>query len=223
MIEFGRAVEQTWELPLFIDDRPARSIDALAAEVRRTHRESLKRVKARLGWVMLDFMQLVEPQERRRGQNRTNEIAECMKGIAALAKNEHLPVIALSQFTREVEAESPYRPDLMKYFLDGGAIEALAHRALYLYKPGHYGDEEIVRAFCRDHDLAKYLLKMGGAALEEYARPLRDVLEVGIIKQRSGAPRRRCCLHTDFAHYRISDLEGYERRALAGEREGSEE
>ena len=105
--EFRRIVDAAKELeaaPLFIDDTPALPISQLAARARR-----LKRTHG-LDALFVDYLQLVRGTGR--SENRVNEISEITMGLKAIAKELDIPVVALSQLSRQVENREDKRPQL---------------------------------------------------------------------------------------------------------------
>ncbi|MDO7662114.1 MAG: replicative DNA helicase, partial [Planktomarina temperata] len=105
--EFRRIVDAAKELeaaPLFIDDTPALPISQLAARARR-----LKRTHG-LDALFVDYLQLVRGTGR--SENRVNEISEITMGLKAIAKELDIPVVALSQLSRQVENREEKRPQL---------------------------------------------------------------------------------------------------------------
>jgi hypothetical protein len=106
--EFHRLVKVTQELqalPLFIDHTGGITIAQLAARARK-----LKRQRG-LGLLVVDYLQLLAGSKRS-SDNRVNEITEITTGLKALAKELHVPVIALSQLSRQVENREDKRPQL---------------------------------------------------------------------------------------------------------------
>jgi replicative DNA helicase len=85
------------EMPLFIDDTPAINIATLASRARR-----LKR-KHGLGVIIVDYLQLLRPPKNSRGESRVLEVSEITQGLKALAKELNIPILALSQLSRQVE------------------------------------------------------------------------------------------------------------------------
>ena len=84
------------EMPLFIDDTPAINIATLASRARR-----LKR-KHGLGVIIVDYLQLLRPPKTSRGESRVLEVSEITQGLKALAKELNIPILALSQLSRQV-------------------------------------------------------------------------------------------------------------------------
>ena len=103
------------ELPLYIDDTPALSIAALRTRARR-----LKRSHG-LGLIVVDYLQLMKGSGRRQ-DNRVQEISEVTQGLKAVAKELDIPVIALSQLSRQVENRDDKRPQLSD-LRESGSIE----------------------------------------------------------------------------------------------------
>ncbi|WP_093966947.1 replicative DNA helicase [Actibacterium lipolyticum] len=132
--EFRRFVEAAKTLeacPLFIDDTPALPISQLAARARR-----LKRTHG-LDVLIVDYLQLC----RGTADNRVNEIAEISMGMKAIAKELNIPVIALSQLSRQVESRDDKRPQLSD-LRESGSIEQDADCVLFVYRGEYYKERE---------------------------------------------------------------------------------
>ena len=124
------AAERLSEAPIYIDDTPALSVLELRAKARRLKRER----ESNLGLVIVDYLQLM------RGHNsdsREQEISSISRSLKALAKELSVPVIALSQLNRAVEARADKRP-LMADLRESGAIEQDADVIMFLYRPWVY-------------------------------------------------------------------------------------
>src|SRR5262249_45818659 len=94
------------DAPIFIDDTPALSVLELRAKARRLKRDA----SARLGLVIVDYIQLMRSSEGK--DNREQEISEISRSLKALAKELNVPVVALSQLNRQVESRTPPVPRL---------------------------------------------------------------------------------------------------------------
>lgn len=132
--EFRRFVEAAKQLeacPLFIDDTPALPISQLAARARR-----LKRTHG-LDVLIIDYLQLC----RGTAENRVNEIAEISMGMKAIAKELNIPVIALSQLSRQVESRDDKRPQLSD-LRESGSIEQDADVVMFVYRGEYYKERE---------------------------------------------------------------------------------
>jgi replicative DNA helicase len=168
--EFRRFVEAAKQLeacPLFIDDTPALPISQLAARARR-----LKRTHG-LDVLIVDYLQLVRGTGKT--ENRVNEISEITMGLKAIAKELDIPVIALSQLSRQVENREDKRPQLSD-LRESGSIEQDADVVMFVYREEYYVEREKPG----DHEMEKM------AAWQERMENLHGKAEVVIGKQRHG-------------------------------------
>ncbi len=166
--EFRRFVQAAKDLescPLFIDDTPALPISQLAARARR-----LKRTHG-LDLVIIDYLQLC----RGMSDNRVNEIGEISMGMKAIAKELNIPVIALSQLSRQVEQRDDKRPQLSD-LRESGSIEQDADVVMFVFREEYYKEREKPG----DHELEK--MEEWKAAMER----LHAKAEVIVGKQRHG-------------------------------------
>lgn len=124
------ASQRLAELPLFIDDTPGLSIAALRTRARR-----LKR-RHDIGLVIIDYLQLLSGSGRAT-DNRVNEISEISRGLKTLAKELHVPVIALSQLSRAVEQRDDKRP-MLSDLRESGSIEQDADMVWFVYREDYY-------------------------------------------------------------------------------------
>ncbi|MEM9523039.1 MAG: replicative DNA helicase [Pseudomonadota bacterium] len=135
-VEFRRFVEAAKALescPLYIDDTPALPISQLAARARR-----LKRTHG-LDLLIVDYLQLVRPTSAR--DNRVNEVSEITQGLKAIAKELDIPVLALSQLSRQVETREDKRPQLSD-LRESGSIEQDADVVMFVYRGEYYKERE---------------------------------------------------------------------------------
>jgi replicative DNA helicase len=119
------------EAPIFIDDTPALTVLEARAKARRMKAEH------GLDLIVIDYLQLMRG---RNAENRQQEISEISRSLKALAKELNIPVIALSQLSRAVEARQSkdYRPQLSD-LRESGALEQDADLIIFLYRPDRYG------------------------------------------------------------------------------------
>ena len=132
--EFRRFVDAAKTLeacPLYIDDTAAIPIAQLAARARR-----LKRTHG-LDVLIIDYLQLV----RGTSENRVQEIGEISMGLKAIAKELDIPVIALSQLSRQVESRDDKRPQLSD-LRESGSIEQDADVVMFVYRGEYYKERE---------------------------------------------------------------------------------
>ncbi|WP_135505339.1 replicative DNA helicase [Roseovarius aestuariivivens] len=134
--EFRRFVEAAKTLescPLYIDDTPALPISQLAARARR-----LKRTHG-LDVLIVDYLQLVRPASAK--DSRVNEVSEITQGLKAIAKELDIPVIALSQLSRQVESREDKRPQLSD-LRESGSIEQDADVVMFVFREEYYAERE---------------------------------------------------------------------------------
>jgi len=117
-------------LPLFVDETGGLSIAQLAARARR-----LKRQKG-LDLIVVDYIQLLQGSQRR-SDNRVQEVTEITTSLKALAKELTVPIIALSQLSRQVENRDDKRPQLAD-LRESGSIEQDADVVLFVYREEYY-------------------------------------------------------------------------------------
>ncbi|MCL4105282.1 UNVERIFIED_CONTAM: hypothetical protein GTU68_055413 [Idotea baltica] len=134
-VEFRRFVEAAKALeacPLYIDDTPALPISQLAARARR-----LKRTHG-LDVLIVDYLQLVRPATAK--DSRVNEVSEITQGLKAIAKELDIPVVALSQLSRQVESREDKRPQLSD-LRESGSIEQDADVVMFVFREEYYKEE----------------------------------------------------------------------------------
>ncbi|MEQ1952980.1 replicative DNA helicase [Mesorhizobium sp. CN2-181] len=119
------------KIPLFIDSTGGISIAQLAARARR-----LKRQRG-LDVIVIDYIQLMTGSSKRASENRVQEITEITTGLKALAKELAVPIIALSQLSRQVESREDKRPQLSD-LRESGSIEQDADVVIFVYREEYY-------------------------------------------------------------------------------------
>ena len=122
IIEASGALSQ---LDIKFDDTPALSILELRAKARRELRDVKK------GFIIVDYLQLMQPPTVRRDGNRAVEVAEISRGLKVLAKEMDMPVLALSQLSRAVELRGKKRP-MLSDLRESGAIEQDADIVMFI-------------------------------------------------------------------------------------------
>ena len=127
------ASTQLSHLPLFIDDKPGRTISQISAICRRMKRRN------NLGLVIIDYLQLIEPEDKR--ANREQQIAQITRRLKGIAKELDVPLIALSQLNRGVDLREDKRPRLAD-LRESGAIEQDADIVMFLHRPEAYNPED---------------------------------------------------------------------------------
>ena len=127
----ARAAAELEQLPLYIDDTPGLTIAALRTRARR-----LKRQRG-IDLVIVDYLQLLSGGGRSTETNRVQEISEISRGLKQLAKELNVPVLALSQLSRQVEARENKRP-ILSDLRESGSIEQDADLVLFVYREEYY-------------------------------------------------------------------------------------
>ena len=120
------------EIPLYIEDTPAISIELFKVIA--------KRMKSKLGikFILVDYLQLMVSKDIR-GGNREQEISKISSGLKAVAKELKIPIIALSQLSRKVEERSGHKRPLLSDIRESGTVEQDADMVQFIYRPEYYG------------------------------------------------------------------------------------
>jgi replicative DNA helicase len=168
--DWGRLTHALGKLndaPIHIDESAALSALDLRARSRRLHRQSNG-----LGLIVVDYLQLMSSNVGKASENRATEISEISRSLKALAKELHVPVIALSQLNRSLEQRPNKRP-VMSDLRESGAIEQDADLILFIYRDEVYnsdssdkGKAEIIIGKQRNGPIGKVELAFRG----EYTR-----------------------------------------------------
>ncbi|AVT77192.1 replicative DNA helicase [Rhodopseudomonas palustris] len=173
-------------LPLFVDETGGLSIAQLTARARR-----LKRQKG-LDMIVVDYIQLLQGSSKK-GDNRVQEVTEITTSLKALAKELNVPVIALSQLSRQVESRDDKRPQLSD-LRESGSIEQDADVVIFVFREEYYLQNKEPRPGTPEH--------------EKWATDMELVhgkAEVIIAKQRHG-PTGTVDLQFEGQFTRFSDL-----------------
>jgi replicative DNA helicase len=155
-------------IPLYIDDTGGISISALAARARRLQRQH------GLDLLVVDYLQLVTASGNRKDGNRVQEVSEITQGLKALAKELQVPVIALSQLSRQVENREDKRPQLAD-LRESGSIEQDADVVMFVYRHAYYLERQEPKAGTPEH-----------FEWQNEVSEMRNIAEVIIGKQRHG-------------------------------------
>jgi replicative DNA helicase len=134
--EFQRVVTASRDLEditYFIDDTPSLPVSTLRTRARR-----LKRQSGKLDLILVDYLQLMRGTVGGRGsENRVQEISDITRGLKGIAKELDVPVIALSQLSRQVENREDKRPQLAD-LRESGSIEQDADSVMFIYREEYY-------------------------------------------------------------------------------------
>ena len=119
------------KVPLYVDQTGGLTIAQLAARARR-----LKRQRG-LDLLVIDYIQLMQGSSRRGSDNRVQEVTEITNNLKSLAKELNVPIIALSQLSRQVENRDDKHPQLSD-LRESGSIEQDADVVLFVYREEYY-------------------------------------------------------------------------------------
>ncbi|MEQ8434415.1 MAG: replicative DNA helicase [Oceanicaulis sp.] len=180
------AVSEINTIPLYIDDTGGLSIGAMTARARR-----LKRQRG-LDMVVVDYLQLLTGSGKT--DSRVQEISEITQALKSLAKELNVPVIALSQLSRQVENRDDKKPQLSD-LRESGSIEQDADVVMFVYRESYYLERLEPKEGTEEH------LKW-----EDEMREIRNQADVIIGKQRHG-PIGSVKVAFDPERTKFSDLE----------------
>ena len=169
--EFGRVRDAAIEIqsaPLYIDDTGGLSLPKLTARARRLKRQG------GLDLIVIDYLQLVTTGNSGGNDNRVQEVSMITQGLKALAKELSVPVIALSQLSRQVESREDKRPQLSD-LRESGSIEQDADVVMFIFRESYYKSRAEPREGTAEH-----------LAWQEDMDRIRNIAEVIIGKQRHG-------------------------------------
>jgi replicative DNA helicase len=199
--DFDRFVEvsrRLGSLPLEIDDTPALNLAALRARCRRIARHP----KKGLGLVVVDYLQLMRPAPGTKPENRVLEISQITQGLKAIAKELNVPVLALSQLSRQVESREDKRPQLSD-LRESGTIEQDADMVLFIYRDDYYLAQRMPKEMAFDNS------EKFAAAMEKWQKDMdavHNLAELYIAKQRHG-PTGKIELLFEGEFTRFADLD----------------
>ncbi|MEG0970233.1 MAG: replicative DNA helicase [Acidaminococcaceae bacterium] len=119
------------EANIFIDDTPSITVMEMRSKARRL------KVEHDLQLIVIDYLQLMQGGGKRNSDNRQQELSEISRSLKALARELHVPVIALSQLSRSVESRQIKRP-MLSDLRESGALEQDADMVAFLYREDYY-------------------------------------------------------------------------------------
>ncbi|MDR5684386.1 MAG: replicative DNA helicase [Armatimonadota bacterium] len=131
-----RAMGLLVEAPIYIDDSSNLSVIEMRAKSRKLKAEH------GLGLIVIDYIQLI--QSYKRTENRTQELSEIARGIKSLAKELHVPIVAVSQLSRAAEQGASKVP-MLSHLRESGELEQVADLVIFLYREDYYDLEKARR------------------------------------------------------------------------------
>ena len=174
-------------LSLFLDDTPAITVANLRTRARR-----LMRTHGALDLIVVDYLQLMQGTAGSRSDGRVQEVSEITRGLKSIAKELDVPVIALSQLSRQVEQREDKRP-LLADLRESGSIEQDADVVMFIYREDYY--------------LSRKEPDPGTEAYDKWQQDMdrvHNLAEVIIAKQRHG-PTDRVKMFFDGEFTRFRD------------------
>lgn len=130
--KLSEAMGELAEAPIYIDDTPGVTALELRTKARRIAHEG------ELGLIVIDYLQLLEPTTKT--GNRVQEVSEISRSLKLIARELNVPVIALSQLSRQVENRDDKRPQLAD-LRESGSIEQDADIVMFIYREAYYNPE----------------------------------------------------------------------------------
>ena len=127
-----RAINRLSETPIFIDDTSNITVTQMRSQARRLQAEQSKN----LGLIVIDYLQLMEGSS----DNRVQELSRITRSLKGLARELSVPIIALSQLSRGVEARTNKRP-MLSDLRESGSIEQDADIVMMLYRDEYYSPD----------------------------------------------------------------------------------
>jgi len=167
----GPVLDQLSQAPIFIDDNMGNSIVELRAKARRLQMEH------GLDMLVVDYLQLMGGKNP---MNRVQEITEISRSLKELARELHIPVVAISQLSRSVENRPDKRP-ILSDLRDSGSIEQDADVVMMLYRDDYYNEDS----------------------------EAKNEIEVNVIKHRNGGIGR-VYLYFDRSRMKFADLDKHQ-------------
>ena len=146
------ACSQLGKAPLFIDDSSDISVLEVRAKSRRLHHQLQDR--GGLGLIVIDYLQLMRHEGRI--ESRVEQVSQISRGLKGLARELQVPVIALSQLSRNVEQRAGDKKPILSDLRESGAIEQDSDLVMFIYRDEYYNKEESERPGEADIIIAKH-------------------------------------------------------------------
>ena len=181
-------------LKFFFDDSPNLTVSELRSKLRR-YKNNFN-----IKLVLIDYLQLIKPEGNK--DNRVNELSEITRNLKQLAKEFDLPVVSLSQLSRQVESRDDKRP-LLSDLRESGSIEQDADVVMFIYRESYYlqrneptrGPDESQESYQKKHD-----------AWKDRNEEVFNKAELIIAKQRNG-PTGKVDLYFDDKYTKFLGME----------------
>ncbi len=193
-LELSNAYQEINNLNFFFDDSPNLSVSELRSKLRR-YKNNFN-----IKLIIIDYLQLIKPEGNK--NNRVNELSEITRNLKQLAKEFNLPVISLSQLSRQVENRDDKRP-LLSDLRESGSIEQDADVVMFIYRESYYLQRnEPTRG--ADETQESYQKKMD--AWKDRNEAVFNKAELIVAKQRNG-PTGKIELYFDDKYTKFLGIE----------------
>ena len=148
MSSIFQACDKLSRFPLYIDDTAEMNITELRSKARQL------KVEKNIQLMIIDYLQLLSSDRKR--DNKVQEVSDISRQLKILAKELNIPIIALAQLSRGVEARQDKRP-MLSDLRESGAIEQDADIVMFLYREGYYNPQKDSNGFLIDNDIKNHL------------------------------------------------------------------
>ncbi len=193
-LDLQNTYQEINNLNFFFDDSPNLTVSELRSKLRRYKNNY------NIKLVLIDYLQLIKPENNR--DNRVNELSEITRNLKQLAKEFDLPVISLSQLSRQVENRDDKRP-LLSDLRESGSIEQDADVVMFIYRESYYlqrnepnrGADETQDSYQKKHD-----------AWKDRNEEVFNKAELIVAKQRNG-PTGKIELYFDDKYTKFLGIE----------------
>lgn len=175
LAEFASELEK---LPLYVDETPALTVAAIRNRARRLKRDANKG----LGMIIIDYLQLIDDSDTLHHENRVQSLSEITRGLKMMAKDLNVPVLVLSQLSRQVESREDKRP-LLSDLRESGSIEQDADAVMFIFREIYYLEKEEPKQRFNENDV-KFQERLN--KIETLKTSLQKKAELIIGKQRHG-------------------------------------
>jgi len=193
--KIAKATSELEDLNLFIDDNPILTIATLRARARR-----LQRLHG-IDLIIIDYLQLMSSSNKNKSEGRVQEISEITRGLKAIAKELDIPIIALSQLSRQVEQREDKRPQLSD-LRESGTIEQDSDVVMFIFRESYYLErmEPIKKPEESEEKHSERTSRW-----QELCEKAHNTAEIIIAKQRHG-PIGTIKTHFESNYTRFSDI-----------------
>ena len=195
MVRLQEASLEIGKRHLYIDDTPAINTSQLRSRARRMQRKHGIRL------IVVDYLQLLEAVNVGRNDGSVAKTTAISKALKAIAKELHVPVLALSQLSRGVEHRDPPKP-ILSDLRESGSIEQDADVVMFIYREAYYFERKKPEQREGETDIA-LMGRMGD--YHEKMNKIKNLAEVIVAKQRHG-PVGSCALSFDGPTCRFGDV-----------------